>query len=329
MTSSGGLTSDVVENEEWRCSPTSDRLLAVGDVHGDLDALLRILLGLAFIDDKGNWAAGPDHLVLTGDLNDRGPDSVDAITLVMRLEEQAAEAGGRVDCLLGNHEMMAVQQERRYVRPVEAIAFESFWFEHWQGLDAVYRHDSPWARWLRRRPTILRVGETLFCHASLGRWAIGASPSEINRIVRQWVAHFQGVSEPPDESWAWLIEQEGGGPLWNTDFIREGSGGTLTAALQPKELREVLAQWGARRLVCGHMVTAKADYRVVHPHPRHRSMVALIDTGISRAVNGRLTALEINGATLLPHEFARGDGDLALTREIRRRQYQARESLSL
>jgi hypothetical protein len=305
----------------------TDRLLAIGDVHGDLDALLRILRGLDVVDENGDWAAGHDHVVLTGDLNDRGPDSVDVITLVMRLEEQAAEARGRVDCLLGNHEMMAVQQERRYVRPVEAIAFESFWFGNWQGLDAVYRHESPWARWLRRRPTILRVGETLFCHASLGRWAIGASPSEINLRVRLWVGHFQGTSELPDERWAWLIEQEGGGPLWNTDFIREENGLTDATTLRPEELREVLAHWGARRAVCGHMVTAKAGHRVVHPHPRHGDLVALIDTGISRAVNGRLTALEIADGRLLPHEFGRGDLELALTRAIRRRQKEARESL--
>jgi hypothetical protein len=76
------------------------------------------------------------------------------------------------------------------------------------------------------------------------------------------------------------------------------------------------------------MVTAKADYRAIHPHPRHGDLVALIDTGISRAVNGRLTAMEIAGANLLPHEVARGDADLTLTREIRRRQREARQALN-
>ena len=66
------------------------RIVAIGDIHGDLDALLRILIGVRVIDADGEWCGESAHLILMGDLNDRGPDSADVMVFVMRLEQEAA-----------------------------------------------------------------------------------------------------------------------------------------------------------------------------------------------------------------------------------------------
>ena len=85
-----------------------ERTVAVGDVHGDYDQLAAVLKSAGLIDEQGNWSGGKTHLVQNGDVLDRGPDSRKAMDLLMRLEKQAAEAGGYVHALIGNHEAMNV-----------------------------------------------------------------------------------------------------------------------------------------------------------------------------------------------------------------------------
>ncbi|MBP1621487.1 MAG: hypothetical protein H6Q02_2254, partial [Acidobacteria bacterium] len=96
-----------------RLSPALDpapgaaqRIVAVGDVHGELDGFTAILREAGLIDDSGGWVGGAATLVQLGDVLDRGPRPRAVFDLLMRLEAEAAGAGGRVVMLLGNHEAM-------------------------------------------------------------------------------------------------------------------------------------------------------------------------------------------------------------------------------
>ncbi len=80
------------------------RVIAVGDIHGDLENFVAILRGNGLIDEAGRWTGGTAHLVQNGDIIDKGPSAREIFDLVMRLETEAAAAGGRVHILLGNHE---------------------------------------------------------------------------------------------------------------------------------------------------------------------------------------------------------------------------------
>jgi hypothetical protein len=95
----------------------SFRVVAVGDVHGDLDALVSILQEAAIIDDQRRWSGGNATLVQTGDILDRGAQDRQVMDLLMELEKQASKGGGRVVVLLGNHEMMNIMGDLRYVAP--------------------------------------------------------------------------------------------------------------------------------------------------------------------------------------------------------------------
>ena len=98
-------------------------VIAIGDVHGDVERLREALRSARVIDAGGKWVAGKDHLVQTGDLLDRGPDSLKAVDLMMDLEKQAEKAGGRVHALIGNHEMMNVLGDLRYVPATDWALF--------------------------------------------------------------------------------------------------------------------------------------------------------------------------------------------------------------
>lgn len=102
-----------------------DRIIAFGDVHGGATELQALLRALTLIDQAGNWTGGQTRLVSLGDLLDRGPNSRAVMDLLMTLEEQAAQAGGAVHLVLGNHELMNLTGDLRYVSEAEYAAFRT------------------------------------------------------------------------------------------------------------------------------------------------------------------------------------------------------------
>src|SRR5687767_354355 len=86
----------------------AQRVVAIGDIHGDLEAFVGILRQAELVDEQKNWTGGKATLVQTGDFLDRGPYVREVMHLLMALEKQAKKAGGRVLVLLGNHEVMNI-----------------------------------------------------------------------------------------------------------------------------------------------------------------------------------------------------------------------------
>jgi predicted MPP superfamily phosphohydrolase len=99
------------------------RVVAISDVHGAYDGMLRTLRSASVIDDANAWIAGDTHLVITGDMLDRGADSRKVMDLFIALEPQALDNGGQVHVLLGNHEVMNLAGDLRYVARGEYAAF--------------------------------------------------------------------------------------------------------------------------------------------------------------------------------------------------------------
>ncbi len=90
---------------EWNNVP---RIVAIGDIHGAYDNFVALLKNAGLVDDKLRWIGGKTHLVQTGDVLDRGPDSRKCMDLLIKLEQQAEQVGGQVHALIGNHEAMNV-----------------------------------------------------------------------------------------------------------------------------------------------------------------------------------------------------------------------------
>ena len=94
-----------------------DRIIAIGDVHGDYEQFVKLLRSAGLIDDNEDWAGGRTHLVQTGDVPDRGAATRKVMDLLMKLEKQANKAKGYVHALIGNHEAMNMYGDLRYVHP--------------------------------------------------------------------------------------------------------------------------------------------------------------------------------------------------------------------
>ena len=88
-----------------------------------MQAFVEVLRSAGVIDQKDHWIGGKTHLVQTGDMPDRGPDTRKVMDLLMALEKEAAKAGGHVHALIGNHEAMNVYGDLRYTTPAEFAAF--------------------------------------------------------------------------------------------------------------------------------------------------------------------------------------------------------------
>ena len=101
----------------------SRSVVAIGDVHGDYDDFVAILQRVGLIDAQRQWAGGKTTFVQVGDLIDRGPKPREVLDLVMALQEQASKAGGQVVSLLGNHEVMNIMGDLRYVTPGNYATF--------------------------------------------------------------------------------------------------------------------------------------------------------------------------------------------------------------
>ena len=92
-------------------------IIALGDVHGNFDGLCDILKRAGLIDEAHHWSGGQTMLVQTGDLLDRGARERDVLDLLMLLESEAPRVGGQVEVLVGNHEVMNIMGDLRYVTP--------------------------------------------------------------------------------------------------------------------------------------------------------------------------------------------------------------------
>jgi predicted MPP superfamily phosphohydrolase len=139
------------------------KIAALSDVHGQFDLMIQLLRANKLIDDKDQWSFGNGHLVMVGDVFDRGEDVIEILWFLFNLESQAEAAGGQVHYLLGNHEYMVLQNDLRYLHPNHLKAAELMGTTY----DQLFSEETQLGRWLRSKPTILKIGDNVFLHGGL------------------------------------------------------------------------------------------------------------------------------------------------------------------
>ncbi|MFN8590176.1 MAG: metallophosphoesterase [Thermomicrobiales bacterium] len=190
-------------------------IFVIGDVHGQIEKLRALLRGAGLTGPDDAWSGGDSHLWFVGDLTDRGEDGIGAIDLIRRLQREAPEAGGAVDSLLGNHDMLIVAVAHfAGLDPTAAAIFLADWEANGGVTSDLARLTEDRISWLMARPAMARDDNALLVHADTTyylQW--GDSVAAVNRTVsdvlhrgdaRRWARLFsqlcdRGAFSGPDE----------------------------------------------------------------------------------------------------------------------------------
>ena len=258
---------------------------SVGDLHGDYKSTEKILTSLGLMGSAGEWTGGQAILVQTGDITDRGDESGEIFRALFRLQDEAPQQGGRVILLLGNHELMNLQDDFRYSTQKDTLSLlanatsrsEAFSRNGWLG-QAIRQ----------RMQAVALLGPedglskpVLFVHAGLlPNFVEARNAEELNGVVRQLIDN-KAASDLRDDPSPLLGDE---GPFW-----------TRQLALGPEakvcqDVQKTLQATGATRMIVGH--TAQADGRI---HDRCEGRFVLGDSLISQYYTGTAhpSALEL------------------------------------
>jgi len=208
------LTGAETPTEKRAPSPEALRTatVAVGDVHGDLETFRGLLRKAGLIDAKDRWTGGARTLIQTGDVCDRGPHSRAVLDLLMSLEKEAREAGGRVVVLMGNHEAMNLFGDLRYTTPGEFAAFA--------------REEAPEVRILGREEILglVRRGSPLLAGKYLRTLAASLNEKTFDAVFPPGFFAHRAAFSPDGRYGKWLLDREAVHAEGRTLFIHGGLG---------------------------------------------------------------------------------------------------------
>lgn len=227
------------------------RIVAIGDVHGAYAEFTFILRRVNLIDNENKWIGGQSTLVQTGDVVDRGADGAKCYDLLMALEGQAKSQGGSVIVLLGNHEIMTMTHDLRYVSPQDYTSFataqseqvrQKAYHEYLQFLSLhegkdpteldtnelrqrwmsahplgyferqdAFGPEGTYGRWLRKLPGAISLENVGFVHGGIDPHGPVKDFREITNQVHLDLKHF-------DELWQSLSQRKA---IWNYMQLQE------------------------------------------------------------------------------------------------------------
>lgn len=159
-----------------------NRIIALGDIHGDMELAKQLLKMSHVIDDDNKWIGGETYVVQVGDQIDsyRPPkpktkdkecaNDLTVLNFFTELHKKAQKAGGAVISLIGNHELMNVLGDMRYVSHNNVTCFsEHDNYEH--GLIERKKHfevGNKYAKYLGcTRLSAIIINDILFVHAGI------------------------------------------------------------------------------------------------------------------------------------------------------------------
>jgi Calcineurin-like phosphoesterase len=232
------------------------KIFACGDVHGHLDKLVAALQEAGLINERLEWCGGNSILVMLGDVIDRGPDSKGVVSLLMRLKWMAQNIGGRVVCLMGNHEMMMLDG-------LTDDTQGSLWRAN-GGMTCLLSYGIGIGSYYVKRHTM----EILKVH--------GVYYSELKQHYQIGSTMFVHAGLVPAHNLKWLNHPEYMGHLWvRSHFFDHPDANFLKS------------NYGVERVVFGH--THQPGFQ---PLVRHGGAFLGIDTG-SGLVGGHVTIVEL------------------------------------
>lgn len=231
----------------------AEKIAAVSDIHGSFHHFKALLKSNKIIDDSLNWRWGNGHLVIVGDVFDKGPYVTECFWLIKKLENQAAKKSGKVHLLLGNHERLILDGDNRGVDIKYRAICEKLLINY----DQLYGADTYLGRWLRSKSVAVKINNNLFVHGGISEKMVDQHYSllDINKYINTWATseHLIKYDKSIRDSISLLISYYG--PLeyrgyFNKNIFNRGQ----SSAFSDQSINKILIQFNTSHIIVGHTI---------------------------------------------------------------------------
>lgn len=249
------------------------KVAALIDLHGQYDLMLKLLRNNKIIDAKNNWNFGKNHFVITGDVFDRGDKVTEILWFLYTLERQALAAGGNLHFVLGNHEVMVLNNNLKYLHPKYLTTAKIFNVP----FADLFNAKSVLGAWIRSKNVLVKVNDSLFTHGGFHPNLVDSKFNlhAINNIFKENLVEDE--LEAPRVGFARFLHK-GEGVIWYRGYFNK-------IRATRKQIDSLLAHFDVNRIVVGHTSHSKVV-------SRYDGKVIGIDTSIKRGLNGEVLFIE-------------------------------------
>ena len=226
-----------------------EKLIAISDIEGEFEAFKQFLIANGVMNAKYQWKYGKGHLVTVGDFFDRGLWVTQTLWLIYHLEQQAEKAGGKVHFILGNHDLMNMNNDFRYVRKK--------YFQNASLLQDEYLHfykpNTELGRWLATKNIVEKIGDYVFVHAgiSIEIANLGLTVQELNDKARDYYFDNLKARKRKDSLYS-ILYQFGISPTWYRGWGKQ--------TIDITEAETILERWQVGKFVIGHTLHSEVTY---------------------------------------------------------------------
>jgi hypothetical protein len=251
-----------------------NNLVVISDIHGQYDLMVELLRSHGVIDENLNWSYGKGHLVINGDILGRGEKVTEALWLAYSLENQAIDAGGRMHYLLGNHELMLLDNDLRYLNKKYVSAARLMKVS----VKKMHNNESVLGNWLRKRPVMITIDSLLITHAGISPDFINRqlTTHDTNQLFYENILNSSKTRSDRGRDISFLKSSKG--PIWYRGYFGEDD-------INVSELDAILDYFGSQRIIVGHtsvdMIT-----------PLFGGKVLAVDSSIKNGRGGEILIIE-------------------------------------
>lgn len=225
------------------------KMMVISDIEGNFHQFSQFLIQNKIIDKNFNWTFGKGHLVLNGDFMDRGLAVTQCLWLIYKMENDAEKKGGKVHFILGNHEIMNLYGNTKYVR--------NQYFENAKMMNEKYQNlftpETELGRWLVTKNVVERVGKYLFIHAGFSPelLQLNLSLTEINEKSRPHYFNAYEIRKSKDKNLQILFSGSLS-PFWYRAIARKN--------IPEKDIDTILEKYEAKKMIIGHTLVPEISY---------------------------------------------------------------------
>lgn len=251
-----------------------EKFVAISDIHGQHHLFLDLLKAHNVIDDDENWTYGAGHLVVVGDIFDRGDQVTETLWFLFSLEKQAALRGGKVHLLLGNHELMVMHGDVRYINAKYRYTTGIFNTPY----PALFDHKTVLGQWLRSKHVSHTLNEVAFVHGGFSKKVLEREQSleKINETFKKSIYQNSKIKKKTSDLSSLLYFDNG--PLWYRGYANPAGFDAATADT-------ILNLLNVNTIIVGHTSMPQII-------SLHGTKIILIDSSIKFGTNGEILIYE-------------------------------------